>query len=45
LQTEQYSRLAERAAAESAHDPVSATIAYVRNSMVEPLSKTRTTQI
>lgn len=38
LQAEQYSRLVERAAFESANNPVSATIAYVRDNIAEPLS-------
>jgi AraC-like DNA-binding protein len=38
LQAEQYSRLVERAASESASNPVSATIAYVRDNIAEPLS-------
>lgn len=38
LQAEQYSRLVERAARESANNPVSAIIAYVRDHIAEPLS-------
>ena len=38
LQAEQYTRLVERAAAESANNPVSAIIAYVRDNIAEPLS-------
>ena len=38
LQAEQYSRLIERAASESASNPVSAIIAYVHEHLAEPLS-------
>ncbi|MFD4636303.1 AraC family transcriptional regulator N-terminal domain-containing protein [Lentzea sp. NPDC058436] len=38
LQAEQYSRLVGRAARESANNPVSAIIAYVRDHIAEPLS-------
>lgn len=38
LQAEQYTRLVERAAAESASNPVSAIIAYVSENMAEQLS-------
>lgn len=38
LQAEQYSRLIERAASESASNPVSAIIAYVNEHLAEPLS-------
>lgn len=38
LQAEQYSRIVERAARESANNPVSAIIAYVRDHIAEPLS-------
>lgn len=38
LQAEQYSRLVERAARESANNPVSAIIAYVRDHIADPLS-------
>ncbi|MFJ9387647.1 AraC family transcriptional regulator N-terminal domain-containing protein [Nocardioides sp. NPDC101246] len=38
LQAEQYSRLVERAARESANNPVSAIISYVRDHIAEPLS-------
>lgn len=38
LQAEQYTRLVERAARESANNPVSAVIAYVNEHIAEPLS-------
>lgn len=38
LQAEQYTRLIERAASESASNPVSAIIAYVHEHLAEPLS-------
>lgn len=38
LQAEQYTRLVERAASESASNPVSAVIAYVRDHIGEPLT-------
>ncbi|MDF3308385.1 AraC family transcriptional regulator [Rhodococcus sp. T2V] len=38
LQAEQYTRLVERAASESASNPVSAVIAYVQEHLAEPLS-------
>jgi AraC-like DNA-binding protein len=38
LQAEQYTRLTERAASESASNPVSAIIAYVQENIAEPLS-------
>ncbi|MBN9747839.1 AraC family transcriptional regulator [Amycolatopsis sp. A1MSW2902] len=38
LQAEQYGRLVERAAHESANNPVSAIIAYVRDHIAEPLT-------
>ncbi|MFT4081455.1 MAG: AraC family transcriptional regulator [Nocardioides sp.] len=38
LQAEQYGRIVERAARESANNPVSAIISYVRDHIAEPLS-------